>query len=135
MNEEDEETLTLVIDRPTPKPERPEETVAPGKAFATVTGQRQAPALEFIWRDGKSLAVPYACLPLLWWHPPGLILLEYPGLFTIALKGERLTELHRRLRDQRVLWVRECEEAGALPLAVTNIAILRAYPSHEAINP
>ena len=50
------------------------------------------------------------------------------------LKGGRLAELHRRLRDQRVLWVRECEEADALPLAVTSIAILAPIPSHEAMD-
>ena len=130
---EEEDALTLVIDRP--RPERDDEAIAPGKAFATVTGARRAPALEFIWRDGKSLCVPYACLPLLWWHPPGLILLEYPGLFTVALHGRRLAELHQRLRDQKVLWVREGDSDEAPPLAVTSIAILRAYPSHEAVNP
>lgn len=110
------------------------ELVAPGDIYATVTGQRQALNLEFVWRDGRSLCVPYACLPLIWWHPPGLLTLEYPSLFSVVLRGKELDELHRRIRDHRVTWVREFDEhqAAGLACAVTHIDILRFYPSREA---
>jgi hypothetical protein len=78
--------------------------------------------------------VPYSYLPLLWWHPPGLLTIEYPGLFSVLLHGKELDELHRRIKDQRITWVREFDEhrACALSSAITRLEILRAYPSHEA---
>ena len=83
MSEEDD-SLTLVIDRPAAKPERPEETVAPGKAFATVTGQRQAPALEFICATANPFQYPMPACRCCGGIRPALILLEYPGLFTVC---------------------------------------------------
>ena len=44
------------------------------------------------------------------------------------------SELLKRLGAQQVLWIRECDEtlAASLPVAVTRIEILRAYPDLEA---
>ena len=110
------------------------ELVAPGDIYATVTGQRLAIAIEFIGKDKRSVTVPYSYLPLLWWHPPGLLTIEYPGLFSVLLHGKELDELHRLVKDHRLTWVREFDEhrACALSSAVTRLEILRAYPSREA---
>lgn len=129
----DGELLTLLPPRGNARPdhEAPEEAVAPGHAFATVKGPRAARSLEFIRRDGSSFCVPYGYLPLCWWQPPGSLLVEYPGLFTVALHGHGLAELKARLADHRLLWVRECEEGAGLPVAITRITLLRSYPSRD----
>lgn len=115
------------------EPEGEEERIAAGDAYATVTGQRQAVALKYLRSQASSFAVPYAYLPLTWWHSSALLLIEYPGLFTVALHGRNLGELERRITDRRVTWVRECGETAArlLPVAVTRIDLLRSYPSRE----
>lgn len=111
-----------------------DELIAPGKIYAVTSGPRLSLAIEFISKAGRSFAVPYSYLPLLWWQPPGSLIIEYPGLFSVLLKGKELDELHRRIKDQRITWIREFDEhrAMALSSAVTRIEILRAYPSHEA---
>jgi hypothetical protein len=111
-----------------------DELPGPGDAYATVSGQRLALNLEFIWRDGGSIIVPYACLPLLWWHPPHAMIIEYRSALSLMLKGKTIEQLKRLIQDQRVTWIRECgeAEAEALPLAVTSIAILDVHPSREA---
>ena len=117
-----------------PEPAAPEEDeIASGAAYATVTGQRTAKALEFIRQSGQSFTVPYGYAPLLWWNPPGLLLIEYPGLFTVALRGKQLGGLQRLLRDMRVAWIRESDaiEALSLPVAVTGIEIIQAFPSRD----
>jgi hypothetical protein len=110
------------------------ELAAPGNVYATVTGQRQAIAIEFIRKDSSSFTVPYACLPLLWWQPPGSLIIEYPGLFSVLLAGKELDELHRLVKDHRVTRIREFDEHQAASLAsvVTRLDIIRAYPSREA---
>ena len=110
------------------------ELVAAGNIYATAVGQRHAVTLEFIWKDGRSLSVPYSYLPLLWWQPPGRIIVEYPSLFSVLVEGKELEELHRRTKDHRITWVREFDEhqAAALAFAVTRITILHSYPSREA---
>ena len=115
-------------------PPSDEEQIAAGDAYAAIVGPRQALALKYIRRDGRIVTVPYAYLPLLWLQPAAsLLLVEYPGLFTVALRGSNLTGLEARITERRVTWVRECSEAEAvcLPLAVTRIDILRVYPSRE----
>jgi hypothetical protein len=114
--------------------EEGDELVAPGDIYACIKGPRLSLAIEFIDKDRRSFTVPYSYLPLLWWQPPGLLIIEYPGLFSVSLKGKELDELHRRIKDQRITWIREFDEhqAMALSSAVTRIEILRAYPSHEA---
>ena len=109
------------------------EAVAPGDAYATVTGQRQALSLEFIRPNGDSFTVPYSYRPLLWWQAPASLILEYPGLFSVALRGKNLAGLFRRIRDYKVTWVREIgpADAAAMPAAVTSIEIIRVYPSRE----
>ena len=113
-----------------------DELVAPGDIYASTHGPRLALAIEFIARDGRSFAVPYSYLPILWWHPPALLTIEYPGLFSVLLHGKELAELHRRIKDHRITWLREFSEhqADALASAVTRIEILKAYPSREAEN-
>jgi hypothetical protein len=110
------------------------ELAAPGNVYATVTGPRLALSIEFARRDGSSFCVPYACLPLLWWRPPGRLIVEYPGLFSVLLRGKELDELRRLIKDQRVTRIREFDEhdAAALASVVTRIDILRAFPSREA---
>jgi hypothetical protein len=107
--------------------------IAKGNVYASVCGQREAVMLEFIRQDGHSFSVPYHRQPLIWWHPPDTIILEYPGIFSVLLRGKNLEELHGRINDRRVTWVRECDDsvAAALPMAVTRIEIIRAYPSHS----
>lgn len=109
------------------------ELVAPGDIYASTSGPRLSLAIEFIGRDRRSFTVPYSYMPLLWWQPPGMLTIEYPGLFSVTLRGRELDELHRRIKDQRITWIREFDEhqAMALSSAVTRIEILRAYPSHE----
>lgn len=110
------------------------EEIAPGNAYASTGGQAAAHNLEFIRRDGNSFTLPYSYAPILWWKPPGLLLIEYPGLFSVTLKGRDLGELQRRIRDRRITWVRECEEAVAelVPSAVVRIAIAGFFPSHDS---
>jgi len=111
-----------------------DEDIAPGEAYATVRGQRIAGSIEFIPRDGDPFVVPYAYLPLLWPRRPDTLLIEYPMLFTVRLRCGPLDPFKRLIRDQRIVWIRECSqaEAAALPVAVTRIDILRVYPSREA---
>jgi hypothetical protein len=141
MNEDDKnkdrERLRLVTNRRGVEPEtyeQPEEDIAQGDAYATAKGQRNAAYLQFRRKDGTSFAMPYGYRPILWGHPPDSILIEYPGFFTVALTGKDLNELSLRITDQRVTWIRECDEteAAMLSVAVTRIEILRAYPSREA---
>lgn len=110
-----------------------DELVAPGDIYATVSGPRLAMAIEFIAMDKQSFTVPYSYLPLLWWRPPGWLTIEYPGLFSVRMQGKELGELQRRIKDQRITWIREFSEHQAMGLssAVTSIEILRAYPSRE----
>jgi hypothetical protein len=112
----------------------PDELVAPGDIYATAGGQRMAVVLEFIRKDKRSFSVPYSYLPLLWWQPPGSLIIEYPNLFSVLLHGKELEELHRRIKDHRITWVREFDErqAAVLSSAVTRIAIIRSYPSRDA---
>jgi hypothetical protein len=132
-------TARLAVGKPpdplgdSPAPDDTGELIAPGDIYATVTGQRLALALEFIRKDKRSFTVPYSYLPLLWWQPPGSLTIEYPNLFSVRLLGKELDELRRRIKDQRIVWVREFDErqAVALASAVTHIEILRSYPSHE----
>jgi hypothetical protein len=115
-------------------PAEADELVAPGDIYATAGGQRMAIELEFIRKDRSSFSVPYSYLPLLWWEPPSLLTIEYPNLFSVLLHGKELDELHRRIKDHRITWVREFDEhqAAVLSSAVTRIAILRSYPSRDA---
>lgn len=132
-DDQDNEHLHLVSNRK-PMPEtRPDEAVAPGHAYAIAKGQRAAESLQFRRRDGSSFAIPYGYRPILWGHPPDSILIEYPGFFTVALTCKGYDELFQRICDQRVTWIRECDEtlAADLPVAVTRIEILRSYPSRE----
>lgn len=140
MNDDDQnkdrEFLHLVTNRRALESEpyeQPEEEVAQGNAYATAKGQRDAGYLQFRRKDGTSLAMPYGYRPIIWGHPPDSILIEYPGFFTVALTGKDLNELSLRITDQRVTWIRECDEtlAASLPVVVTRIEILRAYPSRE----
>ncbi len=107
--------------------------IAPGDIYATAGGNRKAMSLRFIWKDQRRLSVPYGYLPLLWWKPPGVIIVEYPRLFSVQLEGKELEELYRRLADQRITWVREFDErqAAALASAVTRMDILRSFPSQQ----
>ena len=91
------------------------ELVAPGDIYATAAGQRLALALEFIYKDGASFTVPYAFLPVLWRQPPDTLVIEYPGLFSVMLRGRELDELHRRIKDQRLTWVRSSTSTGPPP--------------------
>ena len=115
---------------------RDEETIAAGDAYATVKGPRTAISLKFIRRDQPTFAVPYAYLPIPWCVAADTLLVEYPGLFTIALlsEGGSVEGLDDLIAEHKLLRVRECERrvAAALPCAVTRIDILRAYPSREA---
>lgn len=129
----DGDHLHLVSNREPVPDRRQDEAVAQGNAYATVKGQRIAEALEFIREDGSSVVMPYGYRPILWAHPPAVILIEYPGFFTVALACKGFDELRRLLREQRVTWIRECGDALAagLPVAVTRIEFLRSYPSRE----
>ena len=113
---------------------QPEETTEPGNAYATTRGLRAAPALRFLHPDGRlNFAMPYGYLPIVWGDSPSLILLEYPGFFTVTLAGKNLGVLETRLCDQRVTWIRECDQvlAAVLQVAVTRIEIIRTYPSRN----
>jgi hypothetical protein len=116
-----------------------EEVIATGDAYATVKGQRQADSLRFLRHNRRSFTMPYDYLPVPWWESPLLLLLEYPGFFTVALHGKSLDELEPRISNRQLTWLRECGEAEAasLPLAVFRIDILHGYPSREeeAIRP
>jgi hypothetical protein len=120
-------------------PEGDDELVAAGDAYATVRGLRHAEGLRFRRRGRRSFTMSYDYRPIPWWESPGLLLLEYPGFFTIALHGKCVAELEPLIIDRRVTWLRECGEAEAagLPVAVVRIDILHAYPSREeeAIRP
>jgi hypothetical protein len=110
-----------------------DELVAPGNIYAATSGPRLSLAIEFIGKSGRSFTVPYSYLPLLWWQPHASLIIEYPHLFSVLLEGRELDELHRRIKDQRITWVREFDEqqAVALSSAVTRIEILRTYPSRD----
>ena len=129
----DNEHLHLVSNRKPMPEKRQDEAVALGNAYATAKGQRTAEALEFRRKDGTSFAMPYGYRPILWGHPPDAILIEYPGFFTVALACKGFDELFRRIGQQSVTWIRECDQAlaASLPAAVTRIEIIRSYPSRE----
>jgi hypothetical protein len=126
--------LSLVNPRAAKRPEEKDEAAA-GDAYATVKGQRTASTLRLLRANGKPVSIPYAYLPIIWGdHLPGLVLIEYPGLFTARLAGDcDLGPLEELLAEHRVTWIRECSQAEAarLPLAVTRIDLLRFYPSRE----
>jgi hypothetical protein len=109
-----------------------EETeVGPGNAFGAVTGQRTAQALDFHCRDDQAFSVPYLFGPITWRQGAHAVILEYPSLFSVLLRGQNLEALRQRIRDRKIAWIRECEpeEAESLPMAVTAIRILDVYPS------
>lgn len=112
----------------------PDEIVATGDAFATVKGQRQADGLRFIRTGRQCFTLSYAYLPIPWWDATGLLLLEYPGLFTVRLVGKEPEALEPRISERRITWIRECDPAQAadLPVAVFRIDVLHAYPSRDA---
>lgn len=132
-DDKDNEHLHLVSNREPVPDKRSDEAVALGNVYATAKGQRNAEAIEFRRKDGTSFSMPYAYRPIVWGHPPASILIEYPGFFTVALTVVGHGELLKRLGAQQVTWIRECDEtlAASLPVAVTRIEILRAYPSRE----
>jgi hypothetical protein len=132
-DDKDDEHLHLVSNREPMPHKRSDEAVALGNVYATAKGQRAAEAIEFRRKDGTSFTMPYGYRPILWGHPPASILVEYPGFFTVALTVVGHGELLKRLGAQQVTWIRECDEslAASLPVAVTRIEILRAYPSRE----
>ena len=132
-DDKDNEHLHLVSNREPVPDKRSDEAVALGNAYATAKGQRAAESLEFRRKDGTSFAMPYGYRPILWGHPPDSMLIEYPGFFTVALTCKGHDELFKRISDHRITWIRECDEtlAAGLPVAVTRIEILRAYPSRE----
>jgi hypothetical protein len=124
--------LDLKPKRQVAPPDEPEETVESGDAYATTRGLRASPALRFLHQNGSlKFAMPYGYLPIVWGDSPHLILLEYPGFFTVTLTGKNLGVLETRLCDHRVTWIRECDQAQAalLHVAVTRIEIVRVYPS------
>ena len=112
----------------------PDEIVATGDAFATVKGQRHADGLRFIRPGRQCFTLSYNYLPIPWWDAPGLLLLEYPGLFTLRLTGKEPEALEPPISERRITWIRECDpdEAADLPIAVFRIDILHAYPSRDA---
>ncbi len=128
-------TRTSAALKPIVSPEEKDpasEWVDPGQAFAVVTGGRSAVTCEFIRRDGSSFSMPYSYAPLLWWHPPGLLILEYPGFFSVTLRGSHLVELHRRLRDRKVTWVCETGVIETTDVAsITSLEIVHQFPSRE----
>jgi hypothetical protein len=134
-DEESGEVLSLITNRASTKWTEREEESAADDAYGTVKGQRVAATLRLIRRNGKPVSLPYAYLPIVWGDDlPGLVLIEYPGLFTVRLAGDcDLGPLEELLSEHRVTWIRECDEATArsLPLAVTRIDLIRYYPSRE----
>ena len=137
---DDKEPLPF-LPRVMPKPqllppdEEPEETIAPGNAFAVARGLRAPATLRFLHADGSLMfALAYGHLPTVWGDLPGAILLEYPNFGSIILPGKNLTLLEARLCEYRVTWIRECTDAEAalLDTAVTRIERMRRYPSREA---
>lgn len=135
---DDSDTLPFV--RPDHKTKRlgvdkePEEDVAPGNAFATARGLRTPTTLRFFRADGRlKFAMPYGYLPIIWGESSSVVVIEYPGFFTLMLAGKNLDDLESRLCDYRVTWVRECNEmqAAHLPISVTRIQRLASYPSRE----
>ena len=111
-----------------------DEVIAPGDAYAAVTGQRIALAIEFIPRDGDAFVIHYADILVLWIRQPDTLLIEYRNLFTVGLRVKGFDSFKRLLRDQRITRITECSEAEAagLEVAITRIDILRIYPSREA---
>jgi hypothetical protein len=110
-----------------------EELVADGDAYATVRGLRHAEGLRFLRRKRRCFTMLYDYRPTPWWDSPDLLLLEYPGFFTVALHGKGVPELEPLIVDRRLTRLRECDkaEAASLPVAVFRIDILHAYPSRE----
>jgi hypothetical protein len=132
--EDGSDTLTLVANN-RPATKRDDESVAAGDAYATVKGPRTATSLKFIRRDRPPFAVPYAYLPIPWCQAADTLLVEYPGLFTVALlsEGGSVEGLDDLIAEHKLLRIRECERrvAAILPCAVTRILILGSYPSRE----
>ena len=121
-------------DRGDDLPPDADELIAPGDIYGSVTGQRHAVAIRFIWKDGRTVSIPYGYLPLIWGKSPEEFVIEYPNLFSVLLRGKELADLQRRVEDRRIIWVREFDEhqAAGLASAVTGIEIIRSYPSREA---
>lgn len=110
-----------------------DELVAAGDAYATVRGQRHAEGLRFVRQSRRTFTMLYDYRPIPWYDSPDLLLLEYPGFFTIALHGKSVVELEPLISDRRLTWLRECSpaEAAGLAVAVLRIDRLHAYPSRE----
>ena len=115
-------------------PPADDELVEAGNAYAVARGTRQPATLRFLRQDGRLLfAMPYAFHPIIWLESDALLLLEYPGCFTVILAGAKLATLEARLSEYRVTWIRRCDPATAatLPVAVTCIERMHRYPSRE----
>ena len=137
--------LARIEPRPAPPSgDEPEETVAPGNAFAVVRGLRSPITLRFLHADGSLIhALPYGYLPVIWGHSPGVTVIEYPNLFALMLAGENIAPLEARLCEYRVTWIRltpprlaATEQEGAAqatPPATTvhRIERLTTLPSRE----
>lgn len=115
------------------EPPANDELVEPGNAFAVVRGTRAPPALRFFLASGKSFAMPYHTPPIVWGESPALVLLEYPGFFTVILAGHNLGLLEARLCEQRVSWIRQCPpgQVAGDTVMVTRIERMNRYPSRE----
>lgn len=110
-----------------------DEEFGPGDAYANIKGQRQSLDLRFHRHGRFSFAMPYGYMPIPWWDGPTLLLLEYPGIYTVALRGKNPVGLMPLLAERRLTWIRECDPAAdaTLPIAVFRIDILSFYPSRE----
>lgn len=114
--------------------DEPEEEIAAGDAYATVKGPRHAGGVYFIRRKRISFAMDYGYLPIPWLVSPALLLLEYPGCFTVFLHGKGLDQLVPLVIERRLTWLRECDKAAAahLPVGIFLIERQQVYPSREA---
>ena len=118
-----ENTATL---DPLPQQDEPDELVAPGDIYAATCGPRLSLAIEYISKAGRSFTVPYSYLPLLWWEPPGSLIIEYPGFFSVLLQGKELDEGASPTK------VRKLSQESAQVLVGTHFQEVRSSRIHEA---
>jgi hypothetical protein len=127
----------------------PEQSEASCAAFGYLRGIRdQSAAVEFRFRDGNSLWLPYTWLGAWQYNPSEGLLLRFSGdvVFLVLIRGSNLDKplnegainlTHAGLQRHRVLWVREMSEeeirqVGEKGPTIDSIEVAE-FTSHEAL--
>lgn len=105
--------------RPTIAERVQRETAKEGKEYkafdAIAANRRQEPMLELRFKDGNSIALPYAFLVRIEWDPSDGIVLKYTSCL-VRISGRHLTHLQQKLIRHDVTWLAEIDDIHATEL-------------------